>query len=63
MAQGEQQFRPRRCCWQMLEMIYVGDNFEILVTDLRCRWPSFYIKKVTNLKVNVINIMILPEKS
>ena len=45
MAQGDQKFRPRRCWWRMLKMIYVGDNFEILVTDLRCRFRVFILRK------------------
>ena len=30
----------------MLETKCIGDNFEMLVTDLRCWWPFHYIEKM-----------------
>ena len=29
-----------RCWWQMLETKYVGDKFEMLMTDSECWWPK-----------------------
>ena len=48
--------RLHRCWWRMLETKSVGDNFEILVTDLRCWWPILYIEKATNMTNNVTKI-------
>ena len=36
--------------WRMLETVYVDDKFEMLMTDLRCWWPSFRIEKVNIIK-------------
>ena len=46
--------------------IDVGDGCwrpKVLVTSLRCWWPTYNIEKVTNITKNVANIMILPPTS
>ena len=38
--------------------VSVGENFENLLTDLRCWLPIFYIEKVTNMTTTVTNIAV-----
>ena len=42
----------------MLVVVYVGANFEILVTDLTSWWPIIYFEKVTNMKKKVTNMTV-----
>ena len=51
--------RLHRCWWRMLEMKCVGDNFEILVTDLRCYWQFYWEYHQNYEKNSVTNIMVL----
>ena len=36
----------------MLETVYVGDNYKLLLADLSCWWPILYIELVTNMTKN-----------
>ena len=47
-----------RYWWRVLETKCVSDNFEMLLTDLRCWGPIQYIEKVINIE-KVTDIMIL----
>ena len=47
--------RLNRFWWRILETKCVGDNFVILVTDFRCWWPIYYIKKVTDITQKVLS--------
>ena len=55
--------RLHRCWWRMLETKWLGDKFEMLVTDSGCWWPIEYIEKITNITTKVANIMILSPTS